>query len=90
MTVKSGKLKTEDDLVFIEFRWAESRVDTLAYKPYSPGLDPQDVWLRVAVPNIPKYIVSVTKMRTVLTLEGWGYVQSQMGKVFQSINPNSK
>lgn len=80
----------KDEFLFIEFKWDGSEVDTLAYKPYSPHLTPLSVFIRVAVPNIPKYIVREIKGGVVLTLEGWGYVQAEMGKVFQRINPNSK
>ena len=89
-----AKVNAEDELLFIEFKWDESRVDTLGYKPYSPRLVPQNVFIRVAVPNTPKYVNRIEggkKARKVtLTLDGWGYVQAELGKVFQRINPNLK
>ena len=89
-----AKVNAEDELLFIEFKWDESRVDTLGYKPYSPRLIPLDVFIQVAVPNTPKYVVRIgggkKSRKVVLTLDGWGYAQAEMGKVFQRINPNLK
>lgn len=68
--------------ISIAFKWSEARTDPIDFKPYSPLLIPQDIFIVVEVPE--KLVISCQTdseglaISAVLTLEGYSYVQHKL------------
>lgn len=68
--------------ISIAFKWSEARTDPIDFKPYSPLLLPQDIFIVVEVPE--KLVISCDPSdegicsNAFLTLEGYSYVQHKL------------
>lgn len=68
--------------IAIAFKWSEARTDPIDFKPYSPLLLPQDIFIIVEVPEslVLAYDTAENGFATkaVLSLEGYAYVQHKL------------
>lgn len=68
--------------VAIAFKWTESHADPIDFKPYSPLLIPQDIFIIVEVPEplVLAYDTAENGFATkaILSLEGYSYVQHKL------------
>lgn len=74
------------DYVEIEARLVGAKVDGIQYKPFSPDVEFDNLYVSVPVPNTATYVKSVTmvgkgkvkKQKVVLTPAGHAYLLDQL------------
>jgi hypothetical protein len=67
--------KSAEEKITVEFAFDGLSPDPRPYKPWSPHLAPEKLYVAVEVPK--SLVLSHSTKRTVLSLEGWAYVMNE-------------
>jgi hypothetical protein len=76
--------------VRISMKWTQCNTDPIQYKPLSPTLLPENVWIEVEIPDNPKYVVRVTDKDVILTPDGMALAMQNLAKAIRATYSESK
>lgn len=78
-----------DKFILANFKWQECRTDPVNFKPYSPTILPENIWIQIAIPTaltVSYELIDGSEniaSSCVLTLEGFTYVQNAIKKAIE-------
>jgi len=65
------------------FKWTNVKPDPLPYKPYSPELEPMNIFVEVEIPD--KYTTSEMLESIIITPRGMAYAISKLARAIRNI-----
>ena len=80
----------DNKTVKIRMAWTQCNTDPIQYKPLSPTLVPQDVFVEVEIPNEPRYVVYVDGKNLTLTPDGMALAMQNLAKAIRATYSESK
>lgn len=81
----------DNKTVKIRMAWIQCNTDPIQYKPLSPTLVPQDVFIEVEIPNETRYVVGSPDGKVLtLTPDGMALAMQNLAKAIRATYSESK